>query len=135
MTVVDEVKEGGSEYDGFVEEAKNRPLKYRKSLSDETHIRELQRKFITDRLNDIKKSIDNYIGVIDEGGEIDIDVEMTRLMTAHQKYRRLSKQDRRTALLRKYMVEDAFGVDKLDLTNIEHLEALIDLAKDNPEDE
>jgi hypothetical protein len=33
------------------------------------------------------------------------------------------------------MVEDAFGVDKLDLTNIEHLEALIDLAKDNPEDE
>jgi len=134
MTVVDEVKKGGSEYDGFVEEAKNRPLKNRKSLSDETYIRELQRSYITNRLDDIKKSIDNYIGVIDEGGEIDIDVEMTRLMTAHQKYRRLSKQDRRLALQRRYMVEDAFGVDKLDLTNIEHLEALIDLAKNNSED-
>ena len=129
MTVVDEIKEGSYMYDNFMDRAKNRPLKDRKKLPDKTFVRDLQRGYVDDRLKEMKASIDNYIGEIDEGGYININLEVTRMVTANQKYRRLNKQKRKNALNEQHIVAKAFGVEKLDLTNVEHLEALIFFAK------
>ena len=129
MTVVDEIKEGSVIYDNFMDRAKNRPLKDRQKLPDKTFVRDKQREYVDDRLKLIKGQIDNYIGEIDEGGYININLELTRVVTANQKYRRLNYMKRKNALSEQHVVAKALGVEKLDLTNIEHLEALIFFAK------